>query len=99
MTASRTITIVVNADNHFDVHEGEHVCPRLTWDELLGQVALLTVPFTVQRKHLFRMYHIDDFIEWRLQHAMRMREHSANVHEPEFDEVETKSAQSTEPAL
>ena len=41
----RRITIIVMDDNSgFDVEEDGKICDGLCWDEMLGQVALLTVP-------------------------------------------------------
>jgi hypothetical protein len=39
----RIITIVCRAGNDFDVHEGERFADRLCWDEMLGQVATMTL--------------------------------------------------------
>lgn len=41
---TRTITIVMTDSNHFDVFEGERYCDRLGWDEMLGQIAAMTIP-------------------------------------------------------
>jgi len=41
----RTITITVeDGGSGFDVHEDGKCCDGLCWDEMLGQVALMTVP-------------------------------------------------------
>ena len=42
MNPTRTLMIVCRGPNDFDVHEGERYASRLTWDEMLGQVAELT---------------------------------------------------------
>lgn len=39
---SRSITIVVQKDGHFDIHEGERVANGLVWDEMLAEIARLT---------------------------------------------------------
>jgi len=41
---TRTITIYVHEDNHFSVIEGDLIAHMLAWDELLGQVAAMTIP-------------------------------------------------------
>src|SRR5262249_20090393 len=38
-----TITIVMRAGNDFDVHVGEAYADRLCWDEMVGQIAALTL--------------------------------------------------------
>lgn len=40
----RSITIRIHGPNNFDVVEGYLEASRLTWEELLGQVAELTHP-------------------------------------------------------
>lgn len=55
----RTITIVVRDVGGFDVSEGTRFCSELTWDEMLGQIARLTMP---ERNPLFHMESRD---EWR----------------------------------
>lgn len=37
------ITVTVKGHNHFDVHCGETYCTHLCWDEMLGQIATLTL--------------------------------------------------------
>lgn len=38
-----TATIVMKGPNQFDVHVGERYTPSLCWDEMLGQIAALTL--------------------------------------------------------
>jgi hypothetical protein len=52
--STRTITITVHDDNDFDVQEGECICDRLTWDEMLGTVALLCHPDIARSKYRMR---------------------------------------------
>lgn len=41
----RTITITIEKESSgFDVHENGKCCNGLSWDEMLGQVAMLTIP-------------------------------------------------------
>ena len=43
----RTITITYDDGEHgcgWDVHEDGKCCNGLSWDEMLGQVAMLTIP-------------------------------------------------------
>lgn len=41
----RTITITIEDGGcGFDVHENGKCCDGLSWDEMLGQVAMLTIP-------------------------------------------------------
>lgn len=40
----RRITIIMDDNGGFDVEEDGKICNGLAWDEMLGQVALLTVP-------------------------------------------------------
>lgn len=50
---ARVITIYARGPNDFDVQEGERICDRLCWDEMLGQVASLTHPdITRARYHM-----------------------------------------------
>lgn len=65
----RRITIIVMDDNSgFDVEEDGKICDGLCWDEMLGQIAMLTIPpsrvrngyamktpeeWVVERKRLF----------------------------------------------
>lgn len=39
----RRITIIVS-DSGYDVEEDGKICDGLCWDEMLGQVAMLTIP-------------------------------------------------------
>lgn len=39
----RRITIIID-DHGFDVEEDGKICDGLGWDEMLGQVAMLTIP-------------------------------------------------------
>lgn len=73
--ATRIITIAIAEDNNFAVHEGELFCDRLTWDEMLGQVAMLTMPVQLQgRRALFRMTSADQMLDGNERHNARMRE-------------------------
>lgn len=38
----RRITIIID-DNGFDVEEDGKICDGLSWDEMLGQIAMLTM--------------------------------------------------------
>lgn len=42
INAPRSITLIVRGPNDFDVFEGERYSERMTWDEMLGQIASLT---------------------------------------------------------
>lgn len=45
MSTQRTITITIDpAACGYDVHENGKCCDGLSWDEMLGQVAMLTMP-------------------------------------------------------
>jgi hypothetical protein len=40
----RKITITIDDDIGFDIEENGKICNGLSWDEMLGQIAMLTVP-------------------------------------------------------
>lgn len=40
----RRITIIVDDSGCFDVEEDGKICDGLCWDEMLGQIAMLTIP-------------------------------------------------------
>lgn len=44
MKVERTITIEVLERGGFNVREGDKLCDRLGWDEMLGHVATMTLP-------------------------------------------------------
>lgn len=72
---TRVITIVVN-DAGFHVHEGEAFAHHLCWDEMLGQIAALTIPFR-DRPHLFRMQTPDEMLAQRERSRERAAEYRA----------------------
>lgn len=65
MSATRTIVIVVSADNHFDVYEGGSFIDRLTWDEMLGTVAVTTHPTLSKLQPRVPPYRMRTFEEQR----------------------------------
>lgn len=62
---TRTITIVCREGNDFDIVDGERVCDRLCWDEMLGTIAELTHPRIGQAR--YRMTDADGIVA-RIEH-------------------------------
>lgn len=63
----RVIEIHVDADGYFSVRECNIAARKLTWDEMLGHVASMTIPrHRVSRTGLFSM--ITDQAEWEYYH-------------------------------
>ena len=68
---TRTITIIIHDNpNDYTVQEGEDVCNRLCWDEMLGTVAELTHPRIAQAR--YRMDAGDRIVN-RMERAAEMR--------------------------
>jgi len=40
----REIVITISDKNRIDVREGDKYCDGLSWDEMLGQIAAMTLP-------------------------------------------------------
>lgn len=73
---TRTITIVMKDANHFDVFEGERYCDHLGWDEMLGQIAAMTIPTKDNRERgLYGMLTPEEH-EARREHWKAMAERS-----------------------
>jgi hypothetical protein len=70
---ARVIQIYIRDANDFDVHEGETFVNRLTWDEMLGQVAGMTFP-RPQPGPLFRMQTPDSMLEQNERRAALHRQ-------------------------
>jgi hypothetical protein len=72
---ARIITIVAHdsGNGDFDIHVGERLITRLTWDEMLGTIAVITHPQlgnqTSPIPPYARLEHIDDLlyakVRWR----------------------------------
>jgi hypothetical protein len=42
----RQITITISDEGRIDVREGDRYCDGLCWDEMIGQIAAMTMPTT-----------------------------------------------------
>jgi hypothetical protein len=71
-----TISIVCHdgGAGHFDIHVGEHLAQHLSWDEMLGSIAVITHPQLGRNKAglvpgYARLEHVDDLlyakVRWR----------------------------------
>lgn len=77
MTDTRTITIIISKDNHFDVIEGSAFVDSLTWDEMLGTIAVTTHPVLNKlqpRVPPYRMRSFEDLRETESELRMKVRE-------------------------
>lgn len=72
----RVITITIKGSPcGYDVHENGKKCDGLSWDEMLGQVAMLTMPVNLVGKGF----------------AMRTTEEWAAIHEERINTITEKS--------
>lgn len=62
----RTIVIVIDdSQSHFDVHEGTSFVDQLTWDEMLGTLAVITHPTLNKLQPRVPPYRMRSFEEQR----------------------------------
>lgn len=91
--APRTITVVVTDRGHC-VHEGERFSGDLSWDEMLGQVAMLTLPrgrVDVERG-LFGMRTPEERDAERAQRMRRWMPQQCDLSEPAREAVHALGA-------
>ena len=67
----RTIIVIVD-DDGYHVLEGRSICDRLSWDEMLGQMAILTMPIGwTEKRTLFRMRSIEGL--WKENSELKIK--------------------------
>lgn len=87
MKVARVITIYV-VPNGFDVHEGEGFSGPLSWDEMLGQIASMTIPSRATTGNgLFGMKTPDQWDEQRARWRKRWMPTPYGLPEPALDSL------------
>ena len=62
----RRIVITVDDEGRIDVEENGKICDGLGWDEMLGQVAAMTIPLRHSNERgLFDMRTPEEWAAWR----------------------------------
>lgn len=59
----RLIMITINDNGHLEVREGAKYCGGLAWDEMLGQIAAMTMP-TERITSTGGIYPMKTYDEW-----------------------------------